>query len=213
MAKYAKVKDFFGNVDRITTKKEVEKTIEKNEIVLIEKNTSNYPSQIFIHFSNMYPSLKFVHLHMTISKEDLRARPNIAEIPHKKIEIYKYGYLIYEFTKYGDYCAPPPRVSSRGKPQADMIRGDLLQDPDTRTVNGLTGPNLLPRVVAVIDDPIHDAIKSLEDLTYRQVLYIYYFSSIINMIDNITNFFTKICTSIPREFIMLIIIVLIMKFV
>jgi hypothetical protein len=211
MAKYAKVKHFFGNVDRITTKKEVEKSIEKNEIVLIEKNTSQYPSQIFIHFSNIYKSFKFVHLHMVISDEDLRAMPNIYKKSNKKIEIYKYGYLIHEFTDYKEY-SPPPRISSKPKPQADMIRGDLLQNPDTLTVSGLLGPNLNSRVVAVIHDPLHDAIKSLEDLTYHQVLYIYYFSSIISMVNSIVNFLTKIFTNIPREFIMLIITVIIIKF-
>jgi hypothetical protein len=221
MAKYAKVKHFFGNVVRIDTQQEMRNLIRKNEILLIEKSTDKNPTLTFIHFSRIYPSLKFVHLHLVISKENMRLFPNLAEKSHRTLEIYKYGYLIYEFNDYKSYdIIHDPSASSkiiRPRPQGDMIRGDLLQNSDTICQSGLDPPGFSKgkndRINAVIRDPLNDAIESLDDLTFRQVLYIYYFSFIINALKSMTVYLTEKCKGIPKELIFLILTVLIIKYI
>lgn len=210
MAKYAKVKDFYGKVLRIKTQQEFKRSIEKNDIVLIEKDLYDSPTNTFILFSRLFPQFKFVHFHRTINIKD-----RIASDVERKIEIYKYGYLIYEFTKYKRNIDLPTASSSiRTKNQADMIRGDLFQDSQPNWMADIPEYNMLKKqqLIAVSEDPIYDAIKTLDDLTYRQVLTIYYFSTIINALKTITAYIGEKFKGIPKELIFLLLTVLIIKY-
>jgi hypothetical protein len=200
MAKYAKVKDFLGNVQKIATKKDLKKIIEKNEIILLEMNCRNEPSQLFIHFSRIYSSLKFVNMQMTLY--NLGETPNTIKKStdriEKSIEIYKYGYLIYKFTNYlENFC---------DKKNALHLEKDLLEkhpNLDHKLSNIFLNP---------LDYPLYNAIKTVEDLSYRNVLYIYHFSTIIGMINSIINFFGKLYSNIPKDIVVLLLTILIVRF-